>query len=961
MELLCFLILFPLVPALGMLLVHNERTRDAVGIVSSVTIMATTTVIAGTFFGTGEQYFEVAPGISHAITLGTSVVDVFLCAVILANAHRYNNPLTTILAIVQLVGSLGFAAMTLPSGKPVSYRPLYLDEMSVIMLLIIGIVGSLICIYAIGYMKDFQTHEEHEAALCGKKATDRRPQFLALMYLFLAAMFVIVTSDNLEWVFCGWEITTVCSFLMIGYTRTPEAIKNSFTQIILNMIGGIAFLAALIIAHLNQMPLTLTGIVALSRAGTAQGALLVLPVILLSLAALTKAAQMPFHRWLLGAMVAPTPTSALLHSSTMVKAGVFLMVKLSPLYMVYPVASFMVTSIGAITFLLSAFMAISQSNAKRVLAYSTISNLGLISACLGVGQPESIWAAIFLILFHTVAKSLLFLCVGTVEHHIGSRNIEDMDGLFSRMPHLARLMMLGIMGMFVAPFGMLVSKWGALVSFAQTGNVLMLLVLAFGSAATFFFWAKWLVKLGGVDRDAQNVEAGVHRTEWAALGTIAGLLVVCCLALPWLSDNVVAVYLQHSFGHVPELIGHDALYLMAIVVAFMAVVLLTSFKFSSKPQVDMYLSGVSVEGEAHLFAGSLGHPVVASKRNWYLPQLFSERRIGFAGITVSCAIIVLSLLYCAWADPGMLSAGTVVVSRPEYTTGGSLAAVALGTVAFAVLAPIAGGLVDGIDRKVSAHMQGRVGPRVLQPFCDVAKLLRKAPASVSTVDDTYVTCALIFTCLAGGVFVAGGNFLLCGFMVTLATLFVAIAAASTQSPFAQTGVDRELLQVMSYEPTVLLIGAGLFLATDSFDVSSVLAQDLPIVVRLVPIFCALMAVLSIKLRKSPFDLSMSHHAHQELVSGVTTEMSGSTLAKVQLMHWCETALFLLWVGMFFVCAQPASWAVALIAVALVYFAEILIDNTFARSTWRTCLKLGWGAALVAGLVNLLPILINVFI
>lgn len=104
-------------------------------------------------------------------------------------------------------------------------------------------------------------------------------------------------------------------------------------------------------------------------------------------------------------------------------------------------------------------MAISQSNAKRVLAYSTISNLGLISACLGVGAPEAVWAAIFLILFHTVAKSLLFLCVGTAEHHIGSRDIEDMDGMFSRMPHLTRLMMLGIMGMFVAPFGMLVSKW----------------------------------------------------------------------------------------------------------------------------------------------------------------------------------------------------------------------------------------------------------------------------------------------------------------------------------------------------------------------------------------------------------------------------------------------------------------------------------------------------------------------
>ena len=209
------------------------------------------------------------------------------------------------LGIVQLVGSLAFAAMTLPATEAVTATPLYLDYMSVIMVLAVGIVGSLICVYALGYMKDFQAHDEHEAALRGQTAPDRRPQFLALMFLFLSAMFVIVTSDNLEWLFCGWEITTVCSFLMIGYTRTPEAIKNAFTQIILNMLGGIAFLAGLMFLHVNGMPLTISGMIELSGAGTAQSALLVMPVVLLSLAALTKAAQMPFHTWLLGAMVAP--------------------------------------------------------------------------------------------------------------------------------------------------------------------------------------------------------------------------------------------------------------------------------------------------------------------------------------------------------------------------------------------------------------------------------------------------------------------------------------------------------------------------------------------------------------------------------------------------------------------------------------------------------------------------------
>ena len=330
MTLLYFLTLFPLVPALGMLFARGDRARDAVGLIGSGIIMAVTVVVAVMFFGMGPQSFEVASGTSHVLSIISSVIDVILCAVILYNAYKYRSALTTVLGIVQLVGSLAFAAMTLPAAEAVTATPLYLDYMSVIMVLAVGIVSSLICVYALGYMKDFQAHDEHEAALRGQTAPDRRPQFLALMFLFLSAMFVIVTSDNLEWLFCGWEITTVCSFLMIGYTRTPEAIKNAFTQIILNMLGGIAFLAGLMYLHVNGMPLTISGMIELSSAGPAQSALLVMPVILLSLAALTKAAQMPFHTWLLGAMVAPTPTSALLHSSTMVKAGVFLMVKLSP-------------------------------------------------------------------------------------------------------------------------------------------------------------------------------------------------------------------------------------------------------------------------------------------------------------------------------------------------------------------------------------------------------------------------------------------------------------------------------------------------------------------------------------------------------------------------------------------------------------------------------------------------------
>ena len=645
MTLLYFLTLFPLVPALGMLLARGDRARDAVGLMGSGIIMAVTVVVAVMFFGAGPQSFEVAPGTSHVLSIISSVIDVILCAVILYNARKYKSTLTTVLGVVQLVGSVAFAAMTLPAAEVVTATPLYLDYMSVIMVLAVGIVGSLICVYALGYMKDFQAHDEHEAALRGQTAPDRRPQFLALMFLFLSAMFVIVTSDNLEWLFCGWEITTVCSFLMIGYTRTPEAIKNAFTQIILNMLGGIAFLAGLMFLHFNGMPLTISGMIELSGAGTAQSALLVMPVVLLSLAALTKAAQMPFHTWLLGAMVAPTPTSALLHSSTMVKAGVFLLIKLSPIFLVCPVASVMTILVGGITFLLCSFMAISQTNAKRVLAYSTIANLGLIVACAGVGTPEAVWAATFLVLFHAVAKSLLFLCVGTAEHHIGSRDIEDMDLMFERMPRLARFMMAGIMIMFVAPFGMLIAKWGTLVSFADTGNVALILILGFGSAATFLFWAKWLGKLSGIAAHPLNVETTVHRSEWIALMVMAVLSMLCCVGLPVLSTFLVEPYIFDVFGVCSQGVSQANLWVAALLSAVVFIVLFGGLGSQQVKQVPVYLAGASVNNANRTFRNSLSGETMATSRNWYMEGIFGEPKVAPVGVWVTSIIIVIG--FCA--------------------------------------------------------------------------------------------------------------------------------------------------------------------------------------------------------------------------------------------------------------------------------------------------------------------------
>lgn len=288
----------------------------------------------------------------------------------------------------------------------------------------------------------------------------------------------------------------------------------------------------------------------------------------------------------------------------------------------------------------------------------------------------------------------------------------------------------------------------------------------------------------------------------------------------------------------------------------------------------------------------------------------------------------------------------------------SLLFVLIGTLAFAILAPILGCLLAGLDRKISARMQGRVGPPLLQPYYDVRKLIEKDNVSVNSTEGTYVTCALVFTLIAGGIFFSGGNLLMSVFVITLSALFFIVAAYSTRSPYAEIGAGREMLQVMAYEPMILFMAVAFFMSTSligpigTFSSAGALLLEAPVITNIWLVFLGFLFVLTIKLRKSPFDLSYSHHAHQEIVKGITTEMSGKTLAKVEVMHWCENILFLGWTGLFFVWSNPLSILLAVVVALLVYFLEIWIDNNFARVKWQFMLKSAWIVAFVAGGVNI---------
>ena len=450
-----------------------------------------------------QLMFEHPELVNHGMT----VIELVLTGFILVVSFRHHRYLPAALSLVQTALVLFTEHTAVIAEAP----HMLADRLALVMCVIIAFVGGLICIFAVGYMKGYHAHNP--------KVADRRYFFFSMLFLFLGAMYGLVLSQNLIWMYFFWEITSVISFLLIGYTRTDEAIHNSFKALWMNLLGGLGFAAAISILAFTG------GNVQLSYA-VEHGSAMVLAC--LSLAALTKSAQLPFSNWLFGAMVAPTPSSALLHSATMVKAGVYLLIRLSPAFH-GSLVGFMVSMIGGFTFIVTSMMAISQNDAKKVLAFSTISNLGLIVACAGIGVKETVWGAIFLMIFHAVSKSMLFQSVGSTENCLHSRDIEDMHGLLLKLPKLAYIMGIGIAGMYLAPFGMLISKWVALKAFVDSGNVLLVLFIAYGSATTMFYWTKWLSKLISQHHSIHEAHDVTHRDEYLSMYVHAAAMLSLCL------------------------------------------------------------------------------------------------------------------------------------------------------------------------------------------------------------------------------------------------------------------------------------------------------------------------------------------------------------------------------------------------------------------------------------------------
>lgn len=277
--------------------------------------------------------------------------------------------------------------------------------------------------------------------------------------------------------------------------------------------------------------------------------------------------------------------------------------------------------------------------------------------------------------------------------------------------------------------------------------------------------------------------------------------------------------------------------------------------------------------------------------------------------------------------------------------------------AYLILAPFFGGLLEGIDRKISARMQRRVGPPVLQPFYDVRKLLNKQTIAVRKTQFSFLAVYLVLMIFTGAMFFGGVDLLMCFFVLSTAATFLVFAASVTNSPYSAIGAQREMIQMMTYEPAVLMAAVGFYLARGTFDVDSIAKAPVSAILVLPGFFFAFVFILTIKMRKSPFDEAASHHAHQEIVQGLSTEMGAKNLALYTITEWYENIFLLGVVGLFIVNSNPISYVVAVIVVLAVYFLEILIDNSSARVRWQTMLKMTWIVTLLTAGVNLMMLML----
>ncbi len=447
------------------------------------------------------------------------------------------------------------------SGTLAASWTLRTDTLSAVMMAVVTVISAATHVYSLGYMR----HDPHQ------------PRFFAYLSLFTFAMLILVTADNLPQLFFGWEGVGLASYLLIGFWHErPAAAAAAMKAFVVNRVGDFGFLIGIFALYGLTGSLDMDVIFAaapdmaertFSFAGVEAGALNVV-CLLLFLGAMGKSAQLFLHTWLPDAMEGPTPVSALIHAATMVTAGVFLLARFSPLFELAETAQGVVVTIGALTALFAATAALAQNDVKRVIAYSTSSQLGYMFVAMGVGAYG---AGMFHLFTHAFFKALLFLGAGSVIHAMnGEQDMRRMGGLFPYLKRTWALMLAGVLALTGFPltsgyFSKEAVMTAAFVSSSPAGRAAFWLLVVTAGLTAFYAWRMFFLTFHGHSRASRETLAGVRDSPPVMLwplyllaagalfagGLLAGRFVGADEALFWAAsiyrgeDNGI-VHLMHA-------------------------------------------------------------------------------------------------------------------------------------------------------------------------------------------------------------------------------------------------------------------------------------------------------------------------------------------------------------------------------------------------------------------------------
>ena len=472
------LIIAPVFFAL-IVLISGHRIRNIFSIIFVVILSA---ISITQMLSPSNNLELILPHFMHTIFI---IIDAVVLLYFFWQGVVKNSALVKIFAIFQM---LLFAVVMFLSPTLIS-NDIVVDSASTIMYLVINIVGGVIIIYALGYI------ESEEFSRRKKNA------FISMLFFFLSIMNFIVSTNNIEIFFLLFELTTLCSYILIAYRGDKVSNKNALKALWMNQIGGVAILLALIFSI--SIYDTIYFNILINHIDDTY----LLPIALLAIAAFVKGASIPFDKWLLGAMVAPTPVSAILHSATMVKIAPYLMLKLSPALNDF--ASMTIALIGTFVFFSASMLALSKDYFKEILGLSTIALLGLMMALAAIGSEESITACLVLIVFHAISKALLFFQAGILEKVNHLKYVKDIDGLVNHSPMVVFFIIIGFASLTLPPFGAFIAKFMAIESIATEISknplyVLALIFIALGSVFLTLLYFKVVTKLFAKDADAKK-------------------------------------------------------------------------------------------------------------------------------------------------------------------------------------------------------------------------------------------------------------------------------------------------------------------------------------------------------------------------------------------------------------------------------------------------------------------------